>query len=313
MVGQPVWYLRALMPAAVFERPAVLEPAFETKGGEYVGLTMLDLIDELGDELDDVQTMVLREVSELHFEVNFPHLCAGTLPLTDQWLRMMSLSLDGVFAITMIDATNNERFEVWVVPDERYVCGFGDWYAQVGMVVGGQVTVVPGDDSLTFVLSVTPARSSRSEWIRSAAIGEDGLMLQMQRATVPIRADRNMLIEVPDRGIVAQAMLETVAGKLTVRQVTRRAFEELAKLSSRGLVHAKSIYSVANLICRTGAVPIFNELTRHACYDPVGDGFWAFDVSLVGSIYKTPDEMRERPLSNRGDTVIDQVIQYLGR
>jgi hypothetical protein len=138
-------------------------------------------------------------------------------------------------------------------------------------------------------------------------------MLQMQRTTVPVRADRNMLIDVSDADALAEAMVETNLTDMSVRELTERVFAELSKLSSRGLVHIKGLYSVANMIRRTGAVPIFSELTKHACYDPVGDGFWAYDASLEGSVYKTPDEMRERPLSTRSDSVTDQVIQYLGR
>ena len=70
---------------------------------------------------------------------------------------------------------------------------------------------------------------------------------------------------------------------------------------------------MVNLFRRTGAVPIFAELTRSACFDPVGDGFWAYDPELKGKVYHTPEEMRERPLSSRGDLIKDQVIQYLGR
>jgi hypothetical protein len=58
---------------------------------------------------------------------------------------------------------------------------------------------------------------------------------------------------------------------------------------------------------------VFAELTRRACYNPVGDGLWVYSPDLEGTVYRDPDEMRERPLSNREDTVRDQAIQYLGR
>jgi len=70
---------------------------------------------------------------------------------------------------------------------------------------------------------------------------------------------------------------------------------------------------VANLIRRTGSVPVFAELTRRACYDPVGGGYWAYDPDLAGRVYHTPEEIRERPLSGRQDLVRDPVIQYQGR
>ncbi len=64
---------------------------------------------------------------------------------------------------------------------------------------------------------------------------------------------------------------------------------------------------------RVGSVLVFAELTRSACFDPVGNGFWAYDAALEGAVYRTPVEMRERPQSTRDDLVKDQVVQYLGR
>jgi len=310
---EPIWYLRALEPAAVFERPFVHQVAFRALGGEYIGLTMLDLVEEIGDELDDVETMIQRELTEFRFEVNFPHLYAGTMPAVQQFLWRLPEKGSSHFPITLIDAGTDQRFEVWVVPAEKYICGLEDWYASVGMYVGGQVTLAATEDPEVFTISITPVRSRRSEWVRSASVNEGRLVLQMQRATIPLRCDRNMLLDVPDRESILELMRQANEANTPLSELLLLAFEELAKLSSRGTVHAKSLYSVVNLFRRTGAVPIFAELTRSACFDPVGDGFWAYDPELRGKVYHTPEEMRERPLSSRGDLIKDQVIQYLGR
>lgn len=311
---EPVWYLRALEPDAVFARPAVLEPAFRAEGGEYLGLTLLDLVDEVGDELDDIETMVLREQTTLKFEVTFPHLHAGTMPATLHLLRQLpALPSKSHVPIMMTDVSSGRSFEAWVLPDERYVCGLGDWYASVGMMVGGQVTVTPASEPMAFTISVMPARGRRSEWVRSASAQEGALTLQMQRGTVGVRCDRNMLIDVPDPAAIETLMIAANDAQMTIGALVRTAFGELAKLSGRGMVHAKGIYSAVNLLRRTGTVPVFAELTRNACFDPVGDGFWAFDASLVGTIYRNAEDMRERPQSSREDIVKDQVVQYLGR
>jgi len=100
----------------------------------------------------------------------------------------------------------------------------------------------------------------------------------------------------------------------SLQAVIRGIFEEFAKFGTdtRRHVHAKTVYSVANLIRRTGAVPVFAELTRRACYDPVGGGEWTYDPGLVGKTYHTAQEMRDRPLSHRQDLVRDRVIEYQG-
>ena len=59
-------------------------------------------------------------------------------------------------------------------------------------------------------------------------------------------------------------------------------------------------------------MPVFSILTRNACFDPVGNGEWAYDGSLEGQLYETPEEMRERPLSHRNDLARDQVVRYAG-
>jgi len=313
MVEDPIWYLRALEPEAVFRPPEVLRPAYRATGGEYLGITMLDMVEEIGDELDDIETIPPREVEGVHFEVTFPHLYAGTMPATLKFLSLLPSDGRRRLPLTFLDPTADRRFQVWAVTEGRYVCGLSDWYTSVGMTIGGQVSVVPISEPLTFAISARPTRTKRGEWVRSASIANDALALQMQRVVVGVRCDANLLVDAPNREGIARLMARTESASLSLEGMIRRAFEELSKLSGRGIVHAKSLYSVANMLRRTGAVPVFAELTRRACYDPVGDGFWAYSPSLQSTVYHSPDEMRERPLSSRGDLIKDQVVQYLGR
>lgn len=309
----PVWYLRALEPAAVFSRPAVLKPAFRAVGGAYLGLTLLDLVEEVGDELDDIETVALPEAQGVQFEVTFPHLYAGTMPARLRYLRQLPYTPHGHLPLTMVDSRTGQRFEAWALPEERYICGLGDWYTAVEMCVGGQVSLAPTGEPLTFALAATPAKTKRSEWVRAASVVDNRLALQMQRATIAVRCDRSMLVDVPDREAIARLMASTEGAQISLSALVHNAFEEQAKLSSKGVVHVKSLYSTVNLLRRVGTVPVFAEMTRRACYDPVGDGFWAHDPSLEGATYSTPEEMRERPRSSRQDLVKDQVVQYLGR
>jgi hypothetical protein len=76
------------------------------------------------------------------------------------------------------------------------------------------------------------------------------------------------------------------------------------------LVNAKTLYSAVNLTRRSGAVPIFAELTKHACFDPVGDGNWVYDESLRKVLYTSPEEMSRRTSSHRQDLIVDRVYSY---
>jgi hypothetical protein len=305
----PLWYLRALQPEAVHERPTVHRVAFRAQGGEYLGITMLDLIEQIGDELDEVAGATVSEGEILHCELCFAHLYAGTLPATARFLRRFDAA-GHHFPITVVDDQSKRRFQAWVVPSERYVCGFSDWYAATGMCIGGQVTLMPAKEAGVFTIMMTATHSRRSEWIRSASVIDDRLVLQMQRTSIPVRCDRNMLIDVPDRQAIARLMSVNDQRNLSLAAVVRTAFEEMAKLSSGGAVHAKSIYSAVNLLRRSGAVPVFAELTRRACYTPLVDGNWALESGQDHSVYRTPADMYERTLSTRGDAIKDQVVQY---
>ncbi|MHB1293846.1 MAG: hypothetical protein ACYC4R_02515 [Anaerolineae bacterium] len=309
----PVWYLRALEPEALHATPHVLKPAYRATGGENLGLTMLDMVDEVGDELDDLKSMILHEVESVRFEVTFPHLYAGTMPLSLRLQRILPAAQGRHAPLSIVDTRTGRRYEVWAVPGERFICGLEHWYQETEMCVGGQVSVSATDDPKTLSITAVPSRGKRSEWIRSASVEDDELVLQMQRSVVSVRCDRNMLIDIPDREAIARLMAAAESAQLSMPAMVRSVFQEQAKLSSRGIVHAKSVYSAANLLRRTGAVPVFAELTRRACYDPVGDGHWAYDPELVGTVYQTPEEMRDRPASRREDLIRDQVVQYLGR
>jgi hypothetical protein len=318
MTQEPAWYLRALQPEAVFKRPAVLKPAFRARGGEYVGITSLDLIDEIGDELDDVPSVVVREANEVRIELPFPHLHAGTVPATQQFLNMLppasaEFTMNTHFALTFVEPGSGREREVWVLPQAGYIAGLGDWYTSVGMCIGGKLTLRPTDEPFRFTLGYQASSRRRSEWLRAATVENGALVLQMGRASIEVDCDREMLIDVPDAEPIVALMATREKENAPLHRLMRKAFAELAKLSSSGTVHVKGLYSVVNLMRRSGLVPILAELARNACFDPVGEGYWAYDPALEGTLYQTPDEMRERPLSGRDDLVRDQVIQFQGR
>lgn len=317
-VAAPMWYLRALEPEAVHHRPAVHSVGYRASGGEYLGITMLDLVEEISDELDDAQTALAPSTTGngpegMHCELVFPHLSAGTLPLTARFCASLTSNGAHHFPITLVDGEAGQRFEAWAVPSEGYLCGLGDWFSSVGMCAGGEISVTPTKEAMVYIIGATRVRSRRSEWVRSAAANEGKLVLQMQRAAVAVRCDRNMLIDVPDRQGIVKLMATNDSRQLSIASVVRVAFEEMAKLSGRGVVHAKSIYAAANLLRRTGAVPVFAELTRRACYVPLAEGLWAYESAQEGNVYRTPEEMYDRPLATRVDVIKDQVVRYLGR
>lgn len=307
-----IWYLRGLMPQAVFERPTVAQSPFVPTGDEYIGVTMLDIVEELGDELDSLEHGRAREQPTLGFQLNFPHLYAGTMPAIREVLALFDYAPGRHFAITLTDGRTGRSFDGWVVPDERYIAGLGEWYKDAGLVVGAMVTITPGDEPLSLVLNVAQRRGGGSQWIRTATVEDGALVIQMQPKAIGVRYDPDTLVDVSDPDAVARLMWQSQQTSRGLAGVVRTVFSELAKLSPQGAAHCKTIYTVVNMYRRSGAVPIFATLTRNACFDPVGHGEWVYDPSLEGKTYSSPEEMRERPLSNRSDLFRDQAVRYAG-
>jgi hypothetical protein len=66
----------------------------------------------------------------------------------------------------------------------------------------------------------------------------------------------------------------------SILSILRFIFPELAKLNPQGTVHAKTLYSAVNVVRRCPPGPIFDELSTHACFIPMGHGYWTYDPSI---------------------------------
>jgi hypothetical protein len=160
--------------------------------------------------------------------VTFPFLPAGAMPATAQFLRLLPAATGDHFPITLIDSQSGQQMVGWVVPAERYVYGLGDWYTAIGMCGGGQVDITTGEAPLTFVLETSAVRNSRSDWVRAATVEDGALVLQMQRANVTVKCDREMLVDVPDAEQIVALMAQMESRRVALHDLIRRAFTELA-------------------------------------------------------------------------------------
>lgn len=310
--GEQRWFLRALEPAAVFATPAVLADPIAATQGALVGVTLLDIIEELGDELDELPESPRSGASSLTFQLNFAHLYAGTLPVSRRLLALLPETAGDHYPITLTDRHQHKDYVVWMVPGKGYICGLSELYAAAGMTVGAQLTVTAGEAPQTLTLDYAAPRARRSEWLRSATAQDRRIVLEMKLATLGVRCDPDSVVIPEDREAIAALMATPAVRGAALGDIIKRAFLELAKLSGQGLVHVKTLYMVVNMYRRCGALPIFAYLTQQAAFDPVGEGLWARDGSLEGQVYSTADEMRERPLSNRSDRLRDQAVPYQG-
>jgi len=308
---EQLWYLRALEPEAIFETPAVLADPIRAEQGALVGVTLLDVIEALGDELDEIETPRAGSNS-LSFQLGFPQLYAGTMPAPRRLLALLPANTLDHYPITITDRRRRKSYTVWVVPGKRLICGLKSLYEAANMTVGAQLTVTASDAPNTLVLDYAAPHSRGNDWLRVANVQEGRLVLEMKPATLAVRCDERSVIIPGNAAAIAGLMGTASVHNAPLGEVIRRAFLELAKLNGQGLVHVKALYMAVNMHRRCGATPIYAYLTRQAAYDPMGEGLWCYDGSLANQTYATADEMRERPLSGRPDRLRDQAVPYQG-
>lgn len=310
----PRWFLHSLEPPAVATKPERLRTSYVTTGDEYVHRESAEVAAEIGDELDEVaprpQAIKSEQTGKASFVLNYPHRREGTLPLTREILALFPTEEYSRVPIHFIDSRTDRRWMGWILPGEGYGWGLGEWYRQEELPVGATVELLATRDPYAAVVRCE-TRSRRSEWARVPRVEDGRLTFEIRKLAFACRYDRNLLLGEPaDTKALDELMRRESRQRRSLFDVVRLVFPELSKLGSQGLVHAKALYTAVNVVWRSGAIPIFAELARHACFDPVGDGNWTFDDSLVGVVYMTPEEMETRPHSKRADLIRDRVLRY---
>ena len=309
---EATWYLNNLIPDAVRRIPVRLVPLYRARGGEWLNRELYDFAYELKDELDQPETTQPAppgSVDSVQVFLTYPHRREGTLPLTAQALGLLSEGLPSRFMVALVDQRNKEKLEGWMMPSLGYAWGLGDWYQRHELPVGSVIELRRGDEPLTFMIGYEQGKR-KAEWIREATLFNGRLTFTMQRKAYNCRYDKPLLFSEGATEVLDRLWFTSDGPPPPLFDYLNELFPELAKLSGQGLVHAKSLYSAVNMTRRCGAVPIFAELTRHACFDPVGDGNWVYDETLRNMTYNTPEEMARRSRSRRQDLIVDRVLAY---
>ncbi len=308
---EPTWYLSNLIPQGVQHRPQRLIPMYRSRGNEWLNRELREFVFEIDDDADQLEHKGVGstgDVDRVQIVLPYPHRREGTLPLTKRTLALVTEIPSDRFMVTFVDQRTGENIQGWMLPGDGYALGLGEWYEKRTVPVGGFVELQRSEDPFTFGLNYDEGKR-RGEWVLEARPVNGSLNFGLQRKAFAGRYDRHLLIDVgvtlslddlwTSPGQEAQSLFEHL----------RQLFPELAKLSGQGLVNAKTLYAAVNLTRRSGAVPVFAELTRRACFDPVGDGNWVYDESLREVVYGSADEMSRRASSKRHDLIVDRVYR----
>ncbi|MGQ9682917.1 MAG: hypothetical protein ACUVX9_10300 [Anaerolineae bacterium] len=310
---KPRWFLFSMEPPAVANKPERLRPRALTVGGELLHRESLEIVREVGDELDELpgsQPPPVPESGRASFTLNYPHRLEGTFPLTRSVLALFPQEDYTRIPIHFTDGRSDNRWLGWVLPGEGYGWGLADWYRREEIPAGATVELLLTSDPYTVVVQCD-MRSRRTEWVRAPRVENDRLTFEIRKRAYTCRFDRNLLLGEPgDAARLDQLLARYHAQRRNMLDVILDIFPELAKLGSQGAVSAKALYAATNVVWRTGCVPVLAELARQACFDPIGSGNWAYDETLRGVVYETAEEMEARPRSKRLDLIRDRVLPY---
>ncbi len=315
--ANPRWFLYNLEPVGVASKPTLLEADWRATGNEWLQRESLEIAQEIGDEFDELAAdsaavAAVLESGKASFVLNYPHRREGTLPLTHAIRAMFPTQEYSRIPVTFVESTSDKRWMGWILPAEGYGWGLGDWYNEQGVPVGATVELLLTREPNTVAVQCD-TRSRRTEWAKVPGVENARLVFEIRKRAYMCRYDRNLLIGEPTdtaRLDELHRQQHSEAEPRSIVDIILAVFPELAKLGSQGLVHAKTLYAAVNVVWRTGAVPLFAELARNACFDPVGDGNWVLDDSLIGVVYDTPEDMETRPRSQRADLIRDRVVRY---
>jgi hypothetical protein len=238
------------------------------------------------------------------FILSYPHCLEGTVPLTP---KIRGLLPDGGgFLYPISFQEGNQLMPGWVLERRGYAWGLGEWYRKQELPLG--VTINLARTPNPSVLAVSYEKLPRKgEWVREARAADGKLTFEMQKRAYTCRYDRYLLLHVAEQKPLDELAVKYAAESKSLDSLMLEIVPELIKLSSQGVFQAKTLYAAVNLVRRTGALPIFVELTRRACFDPLGSGNWGYDPNLKDVVYGNEDEMRERSHSQRADIVKDAV------
>ncbi len=274
--GKVMWYLRRLEPPEVLNPPARLLYTPIPYDRTLLTAEMLVMEEDIDDEhspLPDASS----DIREATVTLIYPHRLVGALPLSAKLRPIFPGAYQAArIRVMLVDGQTGEEFPGWVVRKERYVFGLADYYRKYRIPVGAYVIVSRMDDP-TRVMVTHAMRRPRTEWVRMAKTEGNRLTFDIQRRSIGAGYDELMVISADDLESVEVLWQSTSKSQKSLADLLREMVPELARLNPQGTVHAKTLYSVVNMLRRCPPGPIFATLIERPEFEYVGDGYWRFN------------------------------------
>ena len=268
--GEVLWCLRKLEPEGVRQVPRFLQYDRIAHDAAAMDDAMRQLEDQLDDELSESAHAISdrQEIKEVTISLIYPHLRAGTLPLSPRTRSLFPTAYESPrVRFTLVDARSGIKMPAWIVREHGYAFGLRDWYKSHQLIPGSLVTVRPGQKAGEVIVEARTQRSSK-DWIRTLMVGADGgLVFAMLKQPITAEFNDRMAIHVGD--FEALDPLWETQGSFENQVVTM--MRELMKVNPQGHVHAQELYAALNLIRRVPPAPLLSLLASQKRFLHVGD------------------------------------------
>src|SRR6266498_419956 len=268
--GQVLWCLRRLEPQEVREIPLYLEYSPIEYDRSALDVQMLDLEAHLDDELSEINTNLNPGLKEVTISLIFPHLRAGTLPLSARVRSLFPTAYESPrVRFTLVDGKTKKRMPGWVVREHGYVYGLREWYKANELMPGSLIRIQRGDQPGEVIIEAKTYRATK-DWIRTVIVGADGgLVFAMLKQPISAEFNDRMAFAVPSMEAVDQLWLQN--NKRPFEKLVADMIREMSKLTPQGHVHAQELYSAINIVRRVPPAPLFALLSSKPEFALVGD------------------------------------------
>jgi hypothetical protein len=279
--GEVLWYLQRLEPEAVrntplnlqYRVPADYDPSMLTP-------EMLTLVHNLDDELSEIDE-ASGDGDSVLVGLMFPHLRAGTLPLTARVRPFFPTAYESPrIRFILEDGDTGEEFPGWVEREKGYVYGLEEWYQERKLMPGSIVRVRRSNHPGKVIIQADSQRSQR-DWVRTVLVGSDGgMVFAMLKQVVTAAYDERMAIMVPDFDALDVVWEHRREKQPPFERTLVDIVRELTKLNHQSHVHASELYAAVNLVRRCPPEPILALLASRPWFVHVGDLHFRFDDSV---------------------------------
>jgi len=269
--GEVLWCLYRLEPEEVREVPLHLQYIPIEYDSSVIDEAMVALEKQLDDELSDIEPNDdNKETKEVTVSLIYPHLRAGTLPLSDRVHSLLPTAYESPrVRFTLVDGKTKQKFPGWVVRERKYVSGLQDWYKANDLMPGSLVSIRRGDQPGEVIIEAKTHRSTK-DWLRTVIVGADGgVVFAMLKQNVSAEFNDRMAYAIPSFEAVDQIWKQEA--RRPFDQLVVNMIREVSKLTPQGHVHAQELYSAINIVRRVPPAPLFALLATKQEILHVGD------------------------------------------